>query len=76
VRLVGWREVGGIDLLVLEARTNLSNLDTTYNKILEIYSYRKLWEGGQVGGVGGNAFLSTLLYEKGPTTYSQPRGVR
>lgn len=64
------------DSLVFEAQDNFSNLDTTYNKILEIYSYRKLWEGGQVGRVGSESFLPGFFNENGPATYAQPRGSR
>jgi len=76
VRSVGWREVGVTDSLAFEAQSDLSDLDTTYNKVFEIYFYRKLGKGGQVGGVDGRPFLPGFFNENRLATYDRPRRTR
>ena len=76
MRSVGWREVGVADSLAFEAQSNHSDLDTTYNKVFEIYFYRKLGKGGQVGGLTAGRFFPGFFNENGLATYDRPRRTR
>ena len=75
MRLAGWQRLSGVQPLVLKAETNLDNL----NRPIDYYMRNLLWElgdGGQVGEVGVEGFLSGLFDENRSATCSQPRGVR
>jgi hypothetical protein len=75
VRLAGWQRLSGAQPLVLKAETNLDNL----NRPTDYYMRNLLWElrdGGQVGEVGVESFLSGLFDENRSATCSQPHEVR